>query len=167
MAAENVVLSQLRHPAARVINCFEVCDQLYVDFSGATHTGVADAAYNLASTDWFYAFNLPVGALVTEFGWVAHFTDALSSTFAATTEDTAAGSTALISATAIGAPRVSVQAKQTAAKIITASDGIATGLVKVTGGTAVNDIGVVTFYIKYVVVERQEVGNQGGGYYQG
>ena len=155
MAAENTVLSQLKHPAARVIDCFEVCDQLYVDFTGASHTGAANAAYNLASTDWFYAFNLPVGALVTEFGWVTHTTDANSPTFAATTEDATAGSTALISATAIGATTVSVQAKQTTAEIITASDGTATGLVKVTGGTAVNDAGIVTFYIKYVVVERQ------------
>jgi len=61
----------------------------------------------------------------------------------------------LVSATAIGAATVSVQAKQTAAEIITASNGTTTGLVKITGGTAVNDAGIVTFYIKYVVVERQ------------
>jgi len=153
--AENAVLSALRHPAAQHVDSFEVCDQLFVDFTGAAHAGAADTAYNLASADYFYAFNLPVGALVTEFGWVTHTTDANNPTFAATTEDSGAGSTALVGATAIGAQYVSVQTKQTAGEIVTVSNGTTSGLVKITGGTATNDAGVVTFYIKYIVVKRQ------------
>jgi hypothetical protein len=156
MAAENAVLSNLRHPAAQVIDCFEVCDQLYVDFTGASHgPKVADTAYNLASADWFYAFNLPVGALLTEFGWVTHTTDVNNPTFAATTEDTGSGTTVLVAATAIGAAGMSVQTKQTAAKIQTVSNGTTSGLVKILGGTATNDAGIVTFYIKYLVIKRQ------------
>jgi len=155
MAAENAVLSDLRHPAAQVIDCFEVCDQLYVDFTGASHKGAADSSYNLASADWFYAFNLPVGALVTEVGWVVHTTDANNPTFAITIEDSGSGTTTLKSATAIGAQYAAVQVDQTAAEIVTVSNGTSSGLIKVLGGTATNDAGIVTFYVKYLVVKRQ------------
>ena len=158
--AENTFLSKLCKEPMQHIDGFEVTDQLYVDFTGASHvkditgTATADSAYNLANGEWFSAFKLPKGALITECGWVVHTTDANNPTFALTTEGGTGGSFTLKSATAIGAQYVSVICEQTATEII--PNDSTSCVLRVTGGTATNDAGIVTFFVKYIIVKRQE-----------
>lgn len=158
--AENATLSKLCKEPMQHIDGFEVTDQLYVDFTGASHvkditgTATASSSYNLTSGDYFSAFKLPKGALITECGWVTHTTDANNPTFALTTEGGTGGSFTLKSATAIGAQYVSVICEQTATEII--PNDSTSCVLRVTGGTATNDAGIVTFYVKYIIIKRQE-----------
>lgn len=159
--ADNAFLTALcKSPAMRHIDVHEVVDQLYVDFTGASHvkditgTATADSNYNLVSGGWFTAFKLPQGALVTMVGWVTHTTDANNPTFAITTQGGTGDAFTLKSATAIGAQYVSVIVPQTATEII--PNDATTTLIRVTGGTATNDAGIVTFFVKYIVNKRQE-----------
>lgn len=159
MAANNATLSGLCKEPMQHIDSFEAIDQLYVDFSGASHTkdktgtATADSTYNLASGDWFSAFKLPQGALIKEVGWVTHTTDAQNPTFALTTEGGTGGSFTLKGATAIGAQYVSVIETQTATEII--PNDSTSCVVRVTGGTATNDAGIVTFFVRYQIIKRQ------------
>jgi hypothetical protein len=138
--AENLNLSALRNKAvSHVGDTFE--DQLFVDFS----------ANNLASGDEFKLFNVPKGAVITEIGWVTHVTDAQNPTFALTGVDGTSTGEAIITATAIGAAYAAVIAHDTS-PVIFASDA---GYVKCVGGTATNDAGKVTFFIKGFVAKRQ------------
>lgn len=138
--AENLNLSALRKPAvSHVGDTFE--DQLFVDFS----------AINLASGDTFKAFNVPKGAVITEFGWVTHTTDAQNPTFTITGVDGTSTGEEMKSATAIGAAYAAVIVHDTT-PVIFASDS---GYVQITGGTATNDAGKVTFFIKGFVAKRQ------------
>lgn len=150
MAANNAYLSALANKAvSHVGDTFE--DQLFVDFTGATYKGSADSSYNLASADWFTAFNVPKGAVITEFGWVTHTTDANNPTFTITGVDATSTGEEMKSATAIGAAYAAVIVHDTTPVIFAGS----AGTVKITGGTATNDAGIVTFFIKGFVAKRQ------------
>ena len=150
MAAENTVLSALANEAvSHVGDTFE--DQLFVDFTGAAHAGSANSTYNLASADWFKVFNVPAGAVITEFGWVTHTTDANNPTFTITGVDGTSTGEEMKSATAIGAAYAAVIVHDTTPVEFASS----AGYVKVTGGTATNDAGKVTFFIKGFVAKRQ------------
>ena len=148
--AENTVLSGLANKAvSHVGDTFE--DQLYVDFTGAAYKGSADSAYNLASADTFKAFNIPKGGVITEFGWVTHVTDANNPTFTITGVDGTSTGEEMKSATAIGAAYAAVIVHDTTPVIFASS----AGYVQITGGTATNDAGKVTFFIKGFVAKRQ------------
>lgn len=150
MAANNAYLSALANKAvSHVGDTFE--DQLFVDFTGATYKGSADSSYNLASADYFTAFNIPAGGVITECGWVTHTTDANNPTFALAGSDATSTGEAMIGATAIGAKYAAVIAHDTSPVIFASS----AGKVIVTGGTATNDAGIVTFFIKGFVAKRQ------------
>jgi len=148
--AENLKLSALRNQAVECVGD-TFADQLFVDFTGAAHKGAADAGYNLASGDSFKAFNLPVGAVITEVGWVTHTTDAQNPTFAIDSVDANSGTTALKSATAIGAQYLANVTHVAAPEIQTTT----ASHILITGGTDTNNDGKVTFFVKGFVVKRQ------------
>lgn len=151
MAAENKTLSKLRHEAVDS-HGDTFADVLYVDFTGAAHSqsGSADSSFNLTADDWFKAFNLPQGALITECGWVVK-TEQGTVTFAMDAISTGITSFALKSAAVMGAAPTSVQAKQTVAKYITDTDGNA--YLKITGAAATCTTAKVWFYVKGILLK--------------
>lgn len=148
--AENTVLSALRNPKMAVVGDF-FADQLFVDFTGASHTpsGDADTAYNLTSGDYFKAFNLPQGAVITEAGWVCHTTDTCH--FVGTTVDGTSTGGDVVADAAVGSQYAAVCTHDTTPIIQATGDGY----FKLTGATADADTAVVTFFIKGFVVKRQ------------
>jgi len=143
--AENTFLSGLRHEAvSHVGDQFE--DQLFVDFTGAAHDigAAANTDYNLTSGDTFKAFNIPVGGVVTEIGWVTHTTDAGNPQFKMDLVDTTGGTTALKIAAAVGAAYATLITQVTGAEKAVASGAH----VLITGSVADCDDAKVTFFVK-------------------
>ena len=143
--AENTFLSGLRHEAvSHVGDQFE--DQLFVDFTGAAHDigAAANADYNLTSGDTFKAFNIPVGGVVTEIGWVTHVTDGANPQFKMDLVDTTGGTTALKTAAAVGANYATLITQITGAEKAVASGAH----VLITSSVADCDDAKVTFFVK-------------------
>lgn len=156
--AENATLSKLCKEPMQHIDGFEVTDQLYVDFTGASHvkditgTATADSAYNLTANDYFTAFKLPKGALITSAGWIVHTTEATVE-FALDTEGGTGGEFHLKTAATMGAQYVSTIVDQTATEII--PNDSTSCLVRVTGSAANCTAAIVTFFVKYIIIKRQ------------
>ena len=82
---------------------------------------------------------------------MTHTTDANNPTFTITGVDGTSTGEEMKSATAIGSQYAAVIVQDTTPVIFASSSGY----VKITGGTATNDAGKVTFFIKGFVAKRQ------------